>query len=82
MAKKLMPVFRKCFVLQEIEVNLGDVKAGDIFRMGKASEDDCVNESEWWIALKKAVPCRPRGNYTVEGQQIAFVPTSHVRVRR
>lgn len=65
--------FRKCYVLREIEIPMGDLKKGDIFRLEKASETDCVNTKEWSIAEQGANPCEPDGNVGIEASPISFI---------
>lgn len=65
--------FRKCYVLREQEVDMGKLKKGDVFRMGKAIEKDTVNTEQWSLAKQDAKSCEPEGNSVVECNPIAFV---------
>lgn len=77
MAKKKKPTkkikYRKCFVLREVEIDMGKVVEGDIFRLGKATKTDCVNEEQWYVATTKAKACKPKGNYEVNSKPVAFI---------
>ena len=64
--------FRKCYVLREIEIPMADLKIGDIFRLEKASEIDCVNPKEWSIVKRNAESCEPEGNTQVKAAPITF----------
>ncbi len=65
--------FRKCYVLREAEINMSELKKGDVFRLGKAADTDCVNPEEWQLAGADAKPCEPEGNAGVECSPLAFV---------
>lgn len=47
-------VIRRCYVLNEVEVPMNTIKAGDIFRMSKASSSDPIDEDQWMFADEDA----------------------------
>ena len=63
---------RKCFVLRQVEVDMAQVKKGDIFRLTPqdGSEDKFLDPKEWELAVSDAKPCEPEGNYVVEAEPV------------
>lgn len=67
------PMFlRKCFVLREVQVEMKDLKKGDVFRLGKAAPDDCVNEKEYSVASGDAYSEPPEGNIGVTAEPVVL----------
>jgi hypothetical protein len=57
MTEKLRPVWK--FV--PVQCTLADIKAGDIYQMGKRDDDDIIDDGQLWIARTDAKPDTERG---------------------
>jgi len=71
---------RKCFVLKEVEIDMDKLKKGDVFRLGKASQEDCVNEDQWSLAKTDSYPAKPDGNSGVDANHLEFVEVPTPRI--
>ena len=68
-------LFRKCFVLREVEIPMEELRRGDIFRQGKASPSDCCDEYDYNVANNDAI-LSPDGNTGITATGIALKPES------
>lgn len=67
---------RRVFVLKSVEVDFDDLKKGDIFRLGKATIDDPVNEDQYYLAKSDAKPkTLEEEKVELSANQINFVET-------
>jgi len=64
---------RKCFVLEEVEIDFKDLKKGDLFRQGKTKEDTGHDDDSYWVSCNDAFPEKPEGNSGVRAHKISFV---------
>lgn len=65
----MMPEVRPCFILREVQIPMEKVQAGDIFRLGKASDTDDVDEFDYFVATTDARPHKI-GKIQVEATEI------------
>lgn len=80
MEKEMSMKFRKCFVLREQEIDMASLQKGDIYRLGKASKADTVNDKQYNICEQNAFPIDPPGNCSVVSKVVVLVPCLEIKV--
>lgn len=73
--------FRKCHVLREQEIDLGSLVKGDIYRLGKASETDHINEKQYNVCRGDAFPIDPPGNASVMSKPVVLVSCLEINAK-
>lgn len=65
---------RTLFVLRQVQIPWSELKAGDVFRTGKASPTDCyAEETNWSIATHDVSPELPPAEWRVQRMHVRTV---------
>ena len=77
-------LYRKCFVLREIQIPMEELIKGDVFRLEKASTLDCLDENKYSIATEdgKTAPEPMNAEVKAEGLEFKIIPYNSIRIAK